>query len=159
MLRDGRGVDNSGFSPWHRLFYRCSTEDVEGDRLIPSRIRYQNTSVNWSKYSKPWDVIFDHERWGFAQVLVRHLPSRLPKELPADKKQAAKARRFVLAAEHDPLDTNYSHSEIRTFVDGVRLPEADLSKTARKEFRVELSDRCLILWHPTDQPLPLHTQE
>ncbi len=142
MFRCGRGVD-SQFLPYHRLYHRCEAEDIAEDRLLPGRIKYQNTSVNWSKYSKAWDVIFDYEGWGIVQFLVKHLPRRLPIVPPDDK-----ARLFAFAPVHDPEDDNYAHSEIGTFVEGERLSEPKLSSTAKKEFRAELSDRCVILWLP-----------
>src|SRR5262245_39778778 len=99
MFRNGRGVDN-GFLPYHQLFHRCGAEDIAEGRLIPGRIRYQNTSINWSKYSKAWDVIFDHEGCGIVQFLVRHLPRRLPMVPPNDNK----TRIFTFGPVHEPLD-------------------------------------------------------
>lgn len=142
MLRADRDVDHS-FLPRHRLFIRCTTEDVADGRLIGSRVPYKNTSVNWSKYSKAWDVIFDYPGFGFAQFIVRRLPKQLPKELP-DRN----ARTFTFFPGHVPLENNFSHSEIWTFRDGQRFPEAELSKTAKKEFRTILSDHSLLLWEP-----------
>ena len=148
MFRNGRGADNR-FFPHHRLFHRCTAEDIAGDRLIPSRINYKNTSVNWSKYSKAWDVIFDYKGCGIVQFLVKHLPRRLPIVPPNDK-----ARIFAFAPVHEPLDVNYSHSEIGTFVGAERLSDANLSSTAKKEFRAELSDRCMVLWLPKPHTQP-----
>ena len=39
--------------------------------------------------------------------------------------------------EHDPLDDNYSHSELRSFVGGVRTQ--DTSKKVKKECRTTLA--------------------
>lgn len=142
MFRDGRGVDNR-FVPRHRLFYRCKKEDIEGDRLIASRISYQNKSVNWCKYSKAWDVIFDYPRQGIAQFMVRHLPKELPRERPDEK-----AKTYTFAPSHVPVDENYSHSEIWTFKAGERFPKGTLPDIAKKEFRTILSDRSVILWPP-----------
>src|SRR5208337_2719167 len=59
MFQNGRPVDNQ-FGRFERLYHRCVQEDMEGNRLSALRLRYENTSVNRSRYSKPWDVIFDH---------------------------------------------------------------------------------------------------
>ena len=142
MLRNGRGVDNS-FKGWHSLYYRCTREDVKDGKLIGARVRLQNTSVNWSKYSKPWDVIFDNQGFGISHWLVFRLPSELPKVLP-DKN----AKVHAFAPSHVPLDDNYSHSEIWTFKDGQRSEKAAMSETVKKELRTMLGDHSLVLWPP-----------
>jgi hypothetical protein len=67
MIRNGRPADQN-FKQWHELYYRFeSDEDIDGDRLLGPRIYTSfDISVNWSKYSKPWDVIFDHLKAGVA---------------------------------------------------------------------------------------------
>jgi hypothetical protein len=142
MIRNGRVVDGA-FRQSHRLYYRFKNEDVVGDRLLAARIPYFDASVNWSKYSKPWDVIFDHPDFGIALFVVRDLPKDLPKE----KERGAKTHAFV--AVHVPEDFNYSHSEICTFKDGSRVKRKDsVGETAKKEFRTIMSNRGLILHQP-----------
>src|SRR5437763_15035010 len=81
MLQSGRGVDNnSRRTDW--LYRRCVKEDIEGERCIPARISYDDTSVNWSKYSRPWDVIFDYPAQGVARWIVSDLPTDLPENPP-----------------------------------------------------------------------------
>src|SRR6185503_3270378 len=63
MIKGHRGADPV-FLGEDLLFHRCTAEDVVGDRLNPARIKYDRTSCNWSKYSKPWDVIFDYPEHG-----------------------------------------------------------------------------------------------
>jgi hypothetical protein len=143
MYQRGRNVD-SGFRLWHRLYYRCIKEDVIGDRLLAARIPHCNTSVNWSKYSKPWDVIFDYPDHGIAQFFVRDLPKELPKEISAGTK--AKLHSFFPA--HVPLELNYAHSEIWTFKEKQRIEKPKLPETVKKEFRAIMSDRSVILLRP-----------
>ena len=76
MLQRDRLPDQN-FSKWHELYKRFGKEDFVEDRLIPARIPYRNSSVNWSKYSKPWDVIFEYPQMGFCRILVRNLPREL----------------------------------------------------------------------------------
>jgi hypothetical protein len=47
MLQGLRGVDN-GFRFFHCLYHRCTQEDIdiEGDRMLPTAIRYKNPSAN-----------------------------------------------------------------------------------------------------------------
>jgi hypothetical protein len=128
LLRSNRPVDNS-FRFFHQLYHRCSKEDVAGDRLIASRIRYSNPSVNWSKYAKPWDVIFDFPGRGIAQFLVCGLPRELPKTSEVEE---AKAHSFFPG--HVPECCNYSHCEIRTFKEGSKYSSLNCRKPSRRSF-------------------------
>lgn len=144
MLRGGRAHDNS-FNGWHFLYRRCVSEDLIGDRLNPNRIPYDNTSVNWCKYSKPWDVIFDDPGHGITCLMVCDLPKELPKEQPPGTPIAPHS--FV--AEHDPDDDNYSHSQIVTYKSGKKIAgRVSLSNTVKKELRTMLSDRSRVLLTP-----------
>ena len=143
MLQRDREVDNN-FSKWHKLYRRFDNEDYLEDRLIASRISYKNASVNWSKYSKPWDVIFDYPNWGYSQLSVRHLPSELPKE-----KIDANAKLHSFMPEHKPLSDNYSHTEIVTYKEKTKLTgNFDLPSIVKKEFRTIVSDRSVVLAKP-----------
>jgi hypothetical protein len=142
MERRGRPVDNS-FRDHHGLYYRCTKEDFEDDgRLNPSRIRCDNTSVNWSKYSKPWDVIFDHPGFGIVRFLVKELPKELPKQPP----KGANVRSFYPV--HDPMDENYAHAEIGTFDGQKRIANPNLGKIVKTEFRMIMRDRAMLILPP-----------
>lgn len=155
MLRRDRPKDYN-FRFFHRLYYRCKKEDLLDDgTLNPARIKYQNTSVNWSKYGKPWDVIFDHRGEGVAQFLVCGLPKEIPKNIANSQtavsgkppKNLTKLHSFY--PEHDPEDLNFPHCEIWTFRGNDRLVSADLSNVVKKEFRQIMSDRAVLIWQPT----------
>lgn len=142
MFQGQRGIDNS-YSGCQQLYRRFNSEDLLGNRLNPVRIKYTNTSVNWSKYSEPWDVIFDSPELGYCQILVRHLPSELPKE----RVEGSKLHKFE--PEHKPIDINYSHTEIVTYKEGVKMTgNFDLPPTVKKEFKTIISDRSVILTMP-----------
>ena len=144
MFKGQREVKNC-YSSYHKLYRRFNSDDLLENRLNPARIAYKNTSVNWSKYSKPWDVIIDFPDSGYCQILVRHLPSELPKE----KVEGSKLHKFE--PEHKPLEDNYSHTEIVTYKDGGKMTgNFDLPSTVKKEFRTIISDRSLILSTPKD---------
>jgi hypothetical protein len=143
MFQDGRRIDG-GFRLRDRLFYRCVREDVSSGRLLAARISYANTSVNWSKYSKPWDVIFDHPLHGIVQFIVRDLPKELPKEKPS----GGDTKLHSFLPSHVPLPTNYAHSEIWTFKEGARVAKPKLSETVKKEFRAIMSDKGIVLRDP-----------
>jgi hypothetical protein len=143
MCQGSRGIDND-FRSSDALYSRFTAEEAEGGRLLAASIPYKNPSVNWSKYSKPWDVIFDHPKHGIARVLVRHLPTELPKEKTGGG--APKLHSFFPG--HAPEALNYSHSEIWTFREGNKLDSPKLPEVVKKEFRAILSDRSVILRHP-----------
>ena len=114
---------------------------MEG-RLNPARLRPLDISVNWSKYSKPWDVIFDHPGCGIARLLVKDVCKLLPVQEIAN--QTLKLVKYYVA--HVPEDLNYSHSEIKVKKDEVVLVKSSqISDTAKKEFKQILSDRAIIL--------------
>lgn len=148
MLKRGRGVDNR-FRFWHQLYRRCKSEDLIGDRLSPASIRYDNQSVNWSKYSKPWDVVFDYPRHGIVHFLVGDLPTELPKHNPS----AGKAKLHSFFPAHVPEEENYAHSEIWTYKhesneQKIRIEKPKLSETVKKEFRQIMSDRGVVILRP-----------
>lgn len=143
MFQGDRGVD-SGFRDWHQLYRRFTKEDVEGARLIAARIPYGNTSVNWSKYSKPWDVVFDNPGHGIAQLSTHHLPMELPKRPPAGSTPTLHS----FKPEHFPESSNYSHSQLMTYKAGSKVSNPSLPATVKKEFRTIISDRSVVLCSP-----------
>ena len=151
MLRNGRPVDDK-FRLFHRLYHRCVLEDVAGDRLIGARIAYKNVSVNWSKHSRPWDVIFDYPKQGIARFFVCGLPLELPKELPPPSKKNPNkpppVKLHSFRPEHVPLDDNFAHCEIWTFREGVKVEKPNLPELVKKEFRQIMSDRSFVILAP-----------
>lgn len=143
LIRNGRGSDGA-FSAWHLLYRRFNDEDFDGDRLLPARIKYQDLSVNWSKYSRPWDVVFDYPGDGIASISV----GEVRKDLPTNLVAGAKVHAYFPV--HDPEELNYSHTELAVFKEGKRLVrDAKLPDTVKKEFRAILSNRSVILVKPT----------
>lgn len=140
MIQGTRGVDDR-FQSGHKPYHRCTAEDLVGDRFLPPRSRYFDMSVNWSKYSKPWDVIFDYSKEGIVRFTVRDLP----KEIPRD----GRVNRVMIISSwpvHVPCPDNYSHCEIRAFHGSTRV--TSMGKLAKKEFRTIMSDRGFILSRP-----------
>jgi len=142
MLRNGRGVDND-FRAHHWLYRRCVKEDVQGDQLLPARISYDDASVNWSKYSWPWDVIFDHPGQGVARWVVDDLPHDLPENPPPK----TNVEMHDFRPKHVPLDENYSHSEIQVYRSGQPLQRLS-SNLVKKEYRTIMGERSLVLIQP-----------
>ena len=144
MIQNGRGSDGA-YRAWHLLYRRIGHEDFEGDRLLPARIKIQDLSVNWSKYSAPWDVVFDYPGNGVACISV----GEVRKDLPLNPVAGAKIHAF--SPVHEPEELNYSHTEVAVFKENSRLArDTNLPPTVKKEFKTILSDRAVILVKPAD---------
>ena len=141
LIQGDRGIDK-GFRPYHRLYLRLDKEDVADGQLIHARIKHDGASSNWSKYSLPWDVIFDHPKQGILQYIVCGLPKEIPKKVPEKTKPNLQTFRPV----HDPLPMNYPHSEIQAFHGSQRTQK--LGELAKKEFRTLMARRGVILQKP-----------
>jgi len=142
MLQGKRKVD-VGFKPFHRLYYRCQINEVVGDRLLAASIPYSKTSVNWSKYSFPWDVLFNYNGYGIFSFVVRSLPVELPKKQPPGQPAIPP---HYFRPEHVPLPDNYAHSELWAYRQNIRT--ATVGSLVKKEFRAEMSDRGRLLRYP-----------
>jgi hypothetical protein len=140
MLRQLRPVD-SHFESSETLYYRCRAEHISGDRLLPQAIRFPDFSVNRSKYSEPEDVLVPtYLNWGVSAFHVSDLP--LAQQTDA---QTVYSWQVI----HDPLEDNYSHSEVRTDKNGQYSKTLDVPKTMKKFFRQVLSDKARILKQPS----------
>jgi hypothetical protein len=118
MMRNGRPVDQD-FKRWHELYYRFdSAEDIEGEHLLGPRIRASfDISVNWSKYSMPWDVIVGVPDAGIAVFFVLEIQRELPTNLGSSERAKDKPKPHLYALVHEPEEENYSHSAIAVFKD------------------------------------------
>jgi hypothetical protein len=139
-----RGVDIN-FRWFQLLYQRCVLEDVEGERLLAARINYKEQSVNWSKYSKPWDVIFDDPGSGIVQFFVGGLPRDLPNVIP----KGTKSDLYTFRPAHVPLPLVYPHCEIWTFKVNTRIQGKKLGELAKKEYRALMSERSFVICQPS----------
>jgi hypothetical protein len=146
MIQGNRSVDNS-FLPHHKVYFRISNEDYVNGELVEARIPIANHSVNWSKYSKPWDVKFDHATCGVGQMLVSDIPSRLPEQLSKDPND----KFHDYGPKHVPEPLNYSHSEIQVTKDGVLVVDNSKvnSKAVKKAYRSIIRSKAVILLEPS----------
>lgn len=140
MQRRGRPIDNV-FAPTENLCHRVNKQSfVRGQTAGQFLINFPmpDTSVNRSKPDgQPADVLLQlwpqYEHWGIVAFEVRQIPT--PDETP---ERAA----TYYKVQHDPIDHNYYHSEIRAFRDrGCTRRIKNLNKKGRTWFRVELSQR------------------
>ena len=139
LLRRGRPVDPV-FERGEPLYRRLRAFDVDADgRVEPTSLESPDFSVNRGKYSEPGDVILLHPRCGIASFLVVDVPELL---VSGDDVE------YRFAVEHDPLDDNYAHSEVRTYRGRRRLAPKKAPKSVRTRFRLALAAKMKILERP-----------
>ena len=139
LLQGDREVDNH-FSPEESLYIRCFSDHVtENGRVLALGFRFPNFSCNRERYGELADVLYPvYLDWGVATYQVRQVPSPL---LSGDQK-----RTFDIKVEHDPLEHNYPHCEIRAFEE--RSKTDSVPKAVKKRFRQEMSERASVLKTP-----------
>jgi hypothetical protein len=147
MFRNGRSVDQQ-FSSNEPLFFRCKSEWIDSGRLKSAYIRFPDQSVNRAKYSKASDVLIpdtqqksrDWIYWGVAQVNVNDIPSPT---------QSIGGVAYKFTVEHDPVDDNYGHSELRVYKGKDRVGDTEnVNKGIKKEYRAELAKKTRICIMP-----------
>lgn len=149
MWRRGRAVDPE-FAPEEFLYVRCRKCHVTNTRLTDvAAIRFPDQSVNRQKYSKPQDVLAPEPAnenskewiyWGVAGFSVDSVPSSIVDD-----------DRVIcdFNVEHDPLEYNYAHSEIRVYVKGERVREKKrINRVRRKRFRLAIMDKAVVVLEP-----------
>jgi hypothetical protein len=140
MMRNGRPIDNN-FTPQERLFFRISPETEIGadDKPDASCIKYPDMSVNREKYSEQDDVIFSFTGWGVAAFRVADVPQAIKSEGGPE---------YQYKVEHVPEDKNYSHSEVRTYKNGIYSEKIKLPEKVKKLYRTLLLNGVRVLMRP-----------
>jgi hypothetical protein len=153
LIRNGREVDPV-FLPDELLYYRIVR--LEGNRVNPIDIPFTDDiaggkikcalSVNRGKYSQPHHVLYSkypkHINDGVVKFSVRDIPEAI--------EHVEEHTILNFRVEHDPLEDNYSHSQIRAFRDGVRVKP--ISEWFRKKLRTILSERMIPVIPPAEGP-------
>jgi hypothetical protein len=149
MYRNSRPVDTV-FSGGELLYFRLFSDWVEAGRFAESQIPCPDQSVNRTQHgARPWYVLIpeptpnvpespeelNRRRRTIHMGLVRMQAA----DVPRDYEERGNTYQFVL--EHDPLDHNYHHCEIRIYRNGHRLSKNELRKAtaAKKHYRHEMS--------------------
>lgn len=139
LLRRGRPVDPV-FDPGEHLYRRLRAVDIDQDgRVEPTSLESPDFSVNRSKYSEPDDVVISHPRCGIAAFTVEEVPRSLLSGGDIE---------YRFSVEHDPLDDDYAHSEVRSYKDGKRLAPKKSPKAVRTKFRLILASKMRVLREP-----------
>ncbi|MEI6233851.1 MAG: hypothetical protein WCT04_12405 [Planctomycetota bacterium] len=139
-LRTGsRPIDNQ-FDEAELLYVRCLSDHVDGGRFLPAGIKFPDWSTNRAKYSEPLDVLLpEFEHWGIAGFNVGAIPAQL---------KIGDSKVYAFAPIHDPTPENYSHTEVRTFKDGVYDNNLKVPTLIKKEFRTRLAAMTTIIKTP-----------
>jgi len=148
MYRAGRPIDPD-FLVSEKLFFRCMLDWIdERGRIKPAGIHFPDQSVNREKYSRCTDVLLPDGSqrskawvlWGVVVIRVEDLP-------PETRSAGDIAYRFTV--EHDPLEDNYGHSELRVYKDGQRESnKKKIGSLVKKEYRTKLALRTRVIVQP-----------
>ncbi|MDZ4820637.1 MAG: hypothetical protein SGJ20_16860 [Planctomycetota bacterium] len=144
MIRDDRGLDDD-FQSNEKLFFRCKAEWIDQNgRIRLAHVRAPDQSVNREKFSKRYDVLLPIDDtsspkliyWGVASVDVQDVPTH---------GVSTGGLIFSFTVEHDPLENNYGHTELRAYKNNKREMKSDnINKAVRKEYRAKLAERTRI---------------
>lgn len=138
MFRNGRPIDPI-FLPDEALYIRF--DKINNEIVDPACIRAPVQSVNRSKYSKPeWVLLAKYPqflRWGYGSFKVSDIPESITSE-------SGVTHNFKV--EHEPLEDNYSHSEVRSYKNGELVKSKN--NAIRLKYRVILSQKIIILKMP-----------
>lgn len=138
MYRQGRPVDPD-FESEEDLYIRFRS--VVGERPNISDIQCPNHSVNRSKFSQAeWVLLPTFSDWGYGAFKVKDIPDTIIRQ---------EGDPYDFMVEHDPLDENYSHCEIRSYVNGVRRNKIN-NNMVKLYFRMRISQKTQILGFPRD---------
>ena len=124
-MRTEKRYADQHFLPDEYLFRRVplSLWEDPNERPGPDAVRLPDLSVGRSKYAHPEWVRFDvvknqhYQEWGVLGVLVDDIPPQF---------WDLAVYLYTFKTRHDPLENDYSHTEIRVFSNGkhVTLDEA-----------------------------------
>jgi len=138
MKREGRPIDPV-FESEEDLYIRFSS--VVGKKPSISSIRCPDQSVNRSKYSEAeWVLLQTFSDWGYGVFKVGDIPDSINRE---------KGDPYDFRVKHDPLEENYSHSEIRAYVNGARQKQIK-NKKVKQYFRMRIIQKTAILGFPSN---------
>jgi hypothetical protein len=149
MYRNGRPIDDK-FEAVHKLYIRIDGECFQQGEILDAGIRIADQSVNWSKYSLPWDILFGHSDCGVGGFVVRDIPTPVPqdrKDWPRDPKFSP----YEYVPKHIPENDNYGHCEIQATRQGVVSKEEKIrADIVKKQFRSKLKRSINILLAPKE---------
>jgi hypothetical protein len=157
MYRRDRPTTND-FHDSECLYFRWFNDWLDGEKAIrPDNVPIPNQSVNRSRHGgKCWFVLLPEpaiegdkscgER-ARRQLLMGIVQIRMNGLLPPTRLDG---KRYSFSVEHDPLDHNYQHCEIRVYQEGLRLTDKKSAgiKIVKKYYRVKVAKKAVLVLHP-----------
>ena len=138
LCERGRRPDQI-FRPEEKLYRRVSKMHfLQNGQLDPGKVSFPDISVNREKYSKPSDVIFADGLSKSRQLYLWGVVYCVSKTLPAPIKDG-RGEEYQFAVDHEPLENNYSHSELSAYKDNER--QNKVSGAVKKLYRVRLASQ------------------
>jgi len=136
MHRRGRPIDPL-FESSEELYLRFRT--VLNDKPNVSEIRCPNQSVNRAKYSEAeWVLLPSFLDFGYGAFKVKDVPEKI---------ERPEGNPYRFKVEHDPIDENYSHCELRAYVNNIRQNTIQ-NKQVKLTFRMRISQKTTIIGYP-----------
>lgn len=138
----GRSADPH-FEPQENLYYRFDIIMYQGFRAGSGiSFRLPNFSVNREKYSEPDDVLLpSYKDYGYLSFKKSHFP-------PPAKSAGEEGKWYCFDVMHNPVEDNYSHTDVRCLKDGFFSDNLGVPKTVKKVFRQTIAEKCKILRKP-----------
>lgn len=140
------------FKPEELLYYRTDPLFIQPDGTIDAvhiDFRFPDLSVNRSAFSEPWYVLYPRSDWGGMAVVKcshRDVPSSVQGE-------GSGAPVHTVKTEHDPLEDNYGHCEIRIYKGPKRLVRPNQLKDGPKaKLRLAFSKLMTRAWNGSFPP-------
>lgn len=142
-LHQGERLPDPIFLPEEELFIRFNQIDGSGNVAI-SEIRYVDQSGNRSKYcSRPsYILLSNYDNWGYGSISIKDIL-----DIPGIITTKSGVNNSCEVA-HMPLTDNYSHSEIWTYRNGVRVTNNNKKKKIGLLFRLEICQKINVLKNP-----------
>lgn len=147
MYQRDRPIDPF-FEPDEQLYLRVQPDQIDKtvERALCTAFRFPVQSVNRGKYSDSptWVLYPNFFDWGIAAFEVQQIPTPVVSE-------GGVAYDFLV--EHDPLEDNYPHSEVRAYRGKKRefKPGLKLRSSAKQLFRMRLSEVARLITRPGNQ--------
>jgi len=148
MLRCGRPLDNE-FSPDELLYLRCQFAWLDVNRrLKPANVHFPDQSTNREKFCAAYDVLLpttvpnSHQWlcWGVVAIRVSDVPTHA---------ETTGGTEMTFTVEHDPIEDNYGHTELRAYKNGRRERNKNkINDLVKKAYRTKFAEGTRIVVRP-----------
>lgn len=136
-----RGTVPVPLSPGESFYWRFYTKELSSeDGPTDAMIKPPDQSVNRSGLGgKPWFALMPEPGVIDSEAIAKKLNMGIltfqATAVPTPFQSDTSTTRFDFVLEHDPLDHNYHHCEIRVYSSGRRFAEATATKSEKTEWK------------------------